>query len=53
MDILLEDAKTRKAEELLQEFVRRKPGAVKLIDKLLAGAGVEHRSPHRPDPDRA
>ena len=40
MDILLEDAKTRKAEELLQEFVRRKPGAVKLIDKLLAGAGV-------------
>jgi hypothetical protein len=40
MDILLDDAKARKAEELVQQFVRRKPAAVRLIDKLVASAGM-------------
>ena len=40
MNNLIDDVKARKAEELVQRFVRRKPGAVRLIHKLLAGAGV-------------
>jgi hypothetical protein len=39
MDNILESARARKAEELAQEYARRKPGAVKLIHKLLAQAG--------------
>jgi hypothetical protein len=40
MDIntILNRAKPRKAEELIQDYVRRKPTAIKLVDKLLAGA---------------
>ena len=40
MNKVLDDAKARKAEQLVQEYVRRKPAAVRLIDKLLAGTGV-------------
>ena len=39
MDYILNSARTRKAEELAQEYARRKPGAIKLIHKLLALAG--------------
>ena len=38
-DKILERARARKAEELAQEYLQRKPVAIKLIDKLLAGAG--------------
>jgi hypothetical protein len=31
-------ARARKAEELAQDYLQRKPGAIKLIDKLLASA---------------
>jgi hypothetical protein len=40
MDRILNSAKTRKAEELAQDYLQRKPGAIKLIDKLLAGTGL-------------
>src|SRR6516164_738334 len=39
MDDVLKSARARKAEELSQEYLQRKPAAIKLIDKLLAGAG--------------
>ena len=39
MDDILDDAKGRKAKELVQEYVRREPDAVTLIDQLLTGAG--------------
>jgi hypothetical protein len=39
MDDILKSARARKAEELAQEYLQRKPGAIKLIDQLLAGAG--------------
>ena len=39
MDYILNFARARKAEELTQEYARRKPGAIKLIHKLLALAG--------------
>jgi len=37
---ILERARARKAEELTQDYVQRKPGSIKLIDKLLAEAGL-------------
>ena len=40
MDQVLDDAKGRKAKELVQEYVRREPDAVKLVDELLTDAGV-------------
>jgi hypothetical protein len=42
MDIedVLKIAKPRKAKELAHDYVRRKPGALKLIDKLLARASL-------------
>jgi hypothetical protein len=40
MNKLLQDAKSRKAEELAHEYVRRKPGAVRLVHKLLADVGL-------------
>jgi hypothetical protein len=36
---VLKSARARKAEELAQEYLQRKPVAIKLIDKLLASAG--------------
>ena len=39
MDDILESARVRKAKELAQGYLQRKPGAIKLIDKLLASAG--------------
>ncbi len=38
IDTILNRAKARKAEELIQDYVQRKPTAIKLVDKLLAGA---------------
>jgi hypothetical protein len=40
MDNILRRARARKAEELSQEYVLRKPGAIKLIDKLLTRASL-------------
>jgi hypothetical protein len=40
LDGILNSAKTRKAEELAQDYIQRKPGAIKLIDKLLAETGT-------------
>jgi hypothetical protein len=40
MDTVLEIAKARKAEQLAQEYARRKLGTIKLIDKLLARANL-------------
>jgi hypothetical protein len=40
MDDVLKSARARKAEELAQEYLQRKTGAIKLIDKLLAEAGL-------------
>jgi hypothetical protein len=40
MDDILESARARKAEELAQDYLQRKPVAIKLIDKLLAEAGL-------------
>ena len=40
MDCILYRARAAKAEELVQDYVRRKPRAVKLIHKLLAKASV-------------
>jgi hypothetical protein len=39
MDDVLKSARARKAQQLAQEYRQRKPGAIKLIDKLLASAG--------------
>jgi len=39
MDNILYRGKARKAKELAQDYTRRKPGAIKLIDQLLASAG--------------
>jgi len=39
IDAVLKIAKNRKAKELAQDYVRRKPGAIKLIDGLLDSAG--------------
>jgi hypothetical protein len=39
LDRILDSARARNAEKLTQEYVRRKPGAIKLIDKVLARAG--------------
>jgi hypothetical protein len=38
MDSILDSAKAHEAEELIQDYVQRKPTAIKLADKLLAGA---------------
>ena len=40
MDIVLHRARAAKAEELAQDYVRRKRCAIKLIRRLLAKAGV-------------
>jgi hypothetical protein len=40
MDGVLNSAKTRKAEELAQEYMQHKPAATKLVDKLLAEANL-------------
>ena len=40
MDEVLNDAKGRKAKELVQEYVRREPDVVNLVDGLLTDAGV-------------
>jgi hypothetical protein len=39
MGDILKHARARKAEQLAQDYLQRKPGAIKLIDKLLASAG--------------
>jgi len=39
MDGVLFKARANKAEELVQEYVRREPDAVTLVNKLLTGAG--------------
>jgi hypothetical protein len=39
VDAILKIGKARKAEQLAQDYQRRKPGAIKLVDKLLARAG--------------
>ena len=40
MNDILSRARARKAQELVQEYARREPRAVKLVQKLLARAGV-------------
>jgi hypothetical protein len=40
MDGVLNFAKTRKTENLVQEYVQCKPAAIKLVDKLLARANL-------------
>jgi hypothetical protein len=40
MDGILDGARARKAEELVQDYVRREPGAVTLVHDLLTSAGV-------------
>ena len=40
MDKVLNDAKGRKAKERVQEYVRREPDVVNLVDGLLTDAGV-------------
>jgi hypothetical protein len=40
MDDVLKSARARKAGELAQDYLQRKPGAIKLIDKLFAGVGA-------------
>jgi hypothetical protein len=40
MDQVLDHAKGRKARELVQEYVRREPDAVTLVNKLLTDAGA-------------
>src|SRR5262249_39689391 len=39
MDDVLKSTRARKAGELAQDYLQRKPGSIKLIDKLLASAG--------------
>jgi hypothetical protein len=40
LDQVLDDAKGRKAKELVQEYVRREPDAVTLVHRLLTDTGV-------------
>jgi len=40
MDRIRHDARARKAEELVQDYLRREPDAVTLIEELLTDAGV-------------
>ena len=40
MNQVLDDAKRRKAKELVQEYVRREPDAVTLVHEVLTDAGV-------------
>ena len=40
VDGVLNYAKTRKIKDLVREYVQRKPAAIKLVDKLLAGANL-------------
>ena len=40
MNQVLDDAKRRKAKELVQDYVRREPDAVTLVHELLTDAGV-------------
>jgi hypothetical protein len=40
MGDILKHARARKAEELAQDYLQRKPGAIKLIDNLLAEVGL-------------
>ena len=40
MSQVRDDAKRRKAKELVQEYVRREPDAVNLVGELLTAAGV-------------
>lgn len=40
MDAILKEARAEQADELAQDFMRHAPGAVKLVDKLLAEAAV-------------
>ena len=40
MNKVLNDAKRRKAKELVQEYVRREPDAVTLVHELLTDAGM-------------
>ena len=40
MNRVLDDAKGRKAKELVQDYVRREPDAVNLVDELLTNAGA-------------
>ena len=40
MDEILDDAKGRKAKELVQEYVRREPDAVTQVHELLTDAGM-------------
>jgi hypothetical protein len=40
MNQVLDDAKGRKAKELVQEYVRREPNAVTLVNQILTDAGV-------------
>jgi hypothetical protein len=40
MDNIVEIAKARRAKELAQDYTRGNPGAIKLIDKFLAEAGL-------------
>ena len=40
MNQVLDDAKGRKAKELVQEYVRREPNAVTLVHQILTEAGV-------------
>src|SRR5262249_39909563 len=39
MDTILQRARDRKAKELMEDYVQRKPGTIKLIHELLAKAG--------------
>jgi hypothetical protein len=40
IDDVLKSARARNAKELVQDYLQRKPGAIKLINKRLAGAGA-------------
>ena len=40
MDTVLDDARAQQGKELVQEYVRREPDAVTLVDELLAEAGA-------------
>ena len=40
MDKVLDDVRARKAKELVQEYARREPDAVTLVNKLLTKAGL-------------
>jgi hypothetical protein len=40
MDTVLDDARAQKAKELLQQYGRREPKTVRLVDELLTAAGA-------------